>query len=170
MAQSVQQQIPRDKFLMIAMNLLHRQFIAAARTPAKRLFREILDGRTVPLTTVKMEDNSTVRFRLSLEQSEYVGNLNYSAFRASLATLLGNISQALQNKSDVTVFTMDQRTDSIMFGITGVTIEDAKPSVMVLGADVEGQAGAITLQLMYIDPGQFAQQGAVAAAPPGGLA
>jgi hypothetical protein len=163
-----QQSIPKDKFLMLSINLLHRQFIALGRTEAKRLYREIQEGRTAPLSTVKMEDNSTVRFQLTLDGSEYPGKLNFSAFRASLSLLLGNVSRALQEGRDVAVFSMKERPESVLFGITAVTVEDSQPSVMALGADLENKAGAIILRLMYLDPAQFARaQTATAAAEAG---
>ena len=162
MSQPGDQTIPKEKFLLIAMNLLHREFIAATRTDAKNLFKEILDGRTVPITKVQMEDNSRVKFSLALDYSEYQGRLNYGAFRAGLATLLGNISQALQEDRDVAVFNPEQRPASMLFGITGVTVEDDKPRVLVLGADVGSGGPAVTLRLMYLDHHQFIDQDASA--------
>jgi hypothetical protein len=167
MSQLAQQNIPKDKFLIIAINLLHRYFIAAGRTPAKRLFREIHEGLTVPLTAVRMEDDSTVSFKLCMDHSEYVGQLNFSAFRGGLGVLLGNTSRALQSKQEVTVFNMDQRPGSVLFGVTGVSVADGRPSVMALGADVDGQPGTVTLRLMYLDPAQFIQGDGVAATSAG---
>lgn len=159
MSQPAKQTIPKEKFLVIAVNLLHRQFIAAGRAQAKRLYREIREGKLVPLTTVKMEDDSTVRFRLSLDHSEFGGHLNFGAFRGGLSVLLGNLARALQDQRDITVFNVQQRPESVLFGITGVTMEGDRTSVMVLGADTHGQAGVVTLRLMYLDPAQFAHKG-----------
>ena len=155
MPQTAQQTIPKDKFLVIALNLLHRQFIAAGRTQAKRLYRDVHDGQIMPITTIRMEDGSTVAFRLSLDHSEFAGHLNFSAFRGGLAVLLGNISRALQAKQEVTVFSMEQRPDCVMFGITGVTRDGQRTSVMVLGAETGAEPGKVTLRLMYLDPAQF---------------
>jgi hypothetical protein len=155
MPQTAPQTIPKDKFLLIALNLLHRQFIGAGRTQAKRLYRDIHEGRVLPITTVRMEDGSTVAFRLSLDHSEFAGHLNFSAFRGGLAVLLANISRALQAKQEVTVFSMAQRPDCVMFGITGVTRDGQRTSVMVLGAETGAEPGKVTLRLMYLDPAQF---------------
>jgi len=156
MPQTTPKSIPKDQFLVIAINLLHRHFIAAGRTAAKRLYRDVFEGRTVPITTVKMEDASTVAFRLSLDHSEFAGHLNFGAFRGGLSVLLGNISGALQDKREVTVFSVEQRPGSVLFGVTGVTVDGERTSVMVLGADTGEQAGLVTLRLMYLDPAQFA--------------
>ncbi len=156
MSATAQQNIPRDKFLVIAINLLHRNFVAAGRTQAKRLFRDILAGRVVPITTVRMEDGATLAFRLCLDHSEFAGPLNFSAFRGGLGVLLGNISRALQDKREVAVFGMQQRPDSVMFGITGVTRDAERTNVMVLGAETGVEPGKVTLRLMYLDPAQFA--------------
>lgn len=162
MTQPNQQNLPKDKFLMLAVNLLHRHFIAPGRTEAKRLYREIQEGRTAALTTVRMEDQSTLSFKLVLDHSEFPGRLNFSAFRAGLSTLMGNIARTVQAEKEVTVFNMTDRPDSVLFGITGVVVEDGQPSVMALGADTGGQVGAVTLQLMYLDPKQFASSASAA--------
>lgn len=155
MASSARHNIPRDKFLLIAINLLHRNFIEAGRTRAKRLFREIHEGRAAAITSVTMEDDSTVRFKLSLDHSEFGGHLNFSTFRAGLTNLLGNISRALQDKQEVRVFSMEHHPGSLLFGITGVTVEGDRTNVLALGADTQGRAGTVTLRLMYLDPRQF---------------
>ena len=165
MAQSDAQTIPKEKFLLIATNLLHRQFIAAPRTEAKRVFREVAEGRSVPMTTVRMEDNSTVAFRLELDHSEFDGKLNFGAFRASLAVLITNLSRSLEEKRPVTVFNMQHREQSVMFGVTGVTVEQGQPNVLVLGADTSGPPGNVLLRLMYLDHRQFAAAGQGGAAP-----
>lgn len=158
MSQTSSGTMPTDKFLKIALNLLHRQFIAGGRTEAKQLYRRLLEGDTTHITTVEMEDRSRVPYGLAMDCSEFEGKLNYGAFRASLVTLLGNISRVLEEGREVTVFNRDQRPDSLLFGITGVTMEQDKPNVLVLGADVGGRKPAVILRLMYLDPRQFQEQ------------
>jgi hypothetical protein len=158
MAQIPQQTIPTDKFLLIAVNLLHQQFIGAARTQAKRVFREFETGRTLGITTVKMEDESTVRFSMVLDHSEFQGKLNFGAFKASVSILLGNLAKALQEKKKIAVFNVEGGANSVLFGVTGVTVEDEQPNVMVLGCDVGEEAGAVTLRLLYLNPDQFIRQ------------
>ena len=46
------------------------------------------------------------------------------------------------------MFTVDQRPGAMLFGITGVTVEGDRTSVMVLGAESGVEAGTITLQLI----------------------
>ena len=168
MAQSQQKTIPTDKFLTIAVNLLHRQFIEAGRTQAKQVYRELEAGRTLGLTAVKMEDESTLRFSVAMDYSEFQGHLNFGAFKASLSTLLANLVTTLQAKKDVTVFSMQGANTSVMFGITGATIEDGHTNVMVLGTDVREEPGAVTLRLMYLNPEQFTRQGGDPAADAAG--
>ncbi len=155
MPQYKNQSMPREKFLMMAVNLLHRAFVESTRTEAKNTYREIAEGRAVHLTTVQMEDGSTSRFGIRLDQSEYRGKLNYGAFRASLATLINNIGQALKDQREVNVFNAQDNPDTLLFGVTSVTLEDDIPNVMVLGAELGSRTGESTLNLMYLDPSQF---------------
>ena len=167
MTQSQTQSIPREQFLMMAINLLYKAFIESARTDAKNVYREIVGGNAIHLSTVQMEDKATVRFDLSLDQTEFRGKLNYGGFRASLATLIDNISQALRDEKEVPVFSAGEDAGSMIFGITAATVEHDVPKVMVLAADTGGQGGAIMLRLMYLDPQQFAAQQTAGTGAPG---
>lgn len=163
MSQYQSQSIPQEKFLMMSVNLLHRAFVDAPRTEAKNAYREISEGRAVHLTTVKMEDGSTSRFGLKLDHGEYRGKLNYGAFRTSLATLIGNLGQALQDEREVNVFNAQDNPDTLLFGVTAVTVDDDTPNVMVLGAELGGSTGETLLSLMFLDPTQFMAQESSAA-------
>ncbi len=158
MSQSAQQTIPKEKFLVIAVNVLYRHFIEAGRPQAKRLYRVIREGHVAGLSKLRMEDDSTMQFQLSMDHSEFGGHLGFGAFRGGLEILLGNLGRALQDGREISVFNTQERPDSMLFGITGVTVEGDQTSVMVLGADVGETAGVVTLRLMYLDPAQFADQ------------
>ena len=156
MAQVQSQSISRDKFLLMAVNLLGRAFIQAPRTDAKRVYREMEEGRPIHLATVEMEDKSTARFDLSLDHGEFRGKLNYGGFRASLATLLGNITAKLQEEDpEVSVFTAGDDPNNMIFGVNAVTVEAEQPNVLVLGADTGMRGNSVMLKLMYLDPEQF---------------
>jgi hypothetical protein len=155
MASVQNQSIPRDQFLTMAINLLHRAFIEAGRTEAKKLYRTVAEGKTVPLTKVEMEDKSVVRFDLSLDHSEYDGTLNYGAFRNSLATLLSNLARALQEGHQIPSFSAQGDDKNQIIGITGVTMERDVPAVMVLSVNVSNRDAAVMLRPMYLDYQQF---------------
>jgi len=148
--------LPREKFLLIAVNLLHRALLQPPRTEAKQVFRELAGGRTLALNPVEMEDRSTARFGLALDASEYRGRLNYGAFRAGLETLVGNLAAYLREDREVAVFDAREGGTGMVFGVSAVTVEEQQANVMVLGA--ESGAEHTLLRLMYLDPDQFDQQ------------
>ena len=156
MAQYQSQTVPREKFLVMSVNLLYKAFLESRRTEAKNVFRDMLAGKSVHLTNVQMEDKSQVRFEIALDYSEYRGKLNFGGFRASLVQLVAQLSDALREKRDIKVFTAEHNPDVMIFGVTAVTYEDGQPCVMVLGADSTPARGAIELRLQYLDPDQFA--------------
>ncbi len=155
MAQLQNQSIPRDKFLLMSVNLLHKAFIEASRTEAKKLYRLLAEGTPVGLSKVQMEDKSTLAVGLSLDQSEFRGRLNFGAFRSSVATLIGNVGKALQDGSTYPVFGGEAEAGGMIFGITAVTAEDGQANVMVLGTKTGDRGAGVMLRLMYLDPGQF---------------
>lgn len=151
------QSMSREQFLTMAVNLLHRAFVEEKRTTAKRLFRDVLDGKRVALTNVQMEDKSTVRFDIALDCSEYDGSLNFGAFRASLVSLLGNLATTLKEKREISTFGAQGNEENMIFGVTGVTVERDIPSVMVLSAITNSPDASVLLRLMYLDYQQFLQ-------------
>ncbi|TDG14153.1 hypothetical protein E2F43_11810 [Seongchinamella unica] len=149
------QSMPREQFLTIAVNLLHRAFMDAKRDDAKILFRELIEGRRAPLTNVQMEDKSTVRFDLSMDYSQYGGSLNFGAFRASLTALLANLVDAIKSGREITTFGAQGNPDNIIFGVTGVNVDRGVPSVLVLSTHADSREPVIQLRLMYLDYQQF---------------
>ena len=161
MARIETQSIPREQFLTIAVNLLHRAFVESKRDDAKNLFRSVLEGKRAALTNVQMEDKSTIRFDLSMDASEYDGALNFGAFRASLTALLSNLAAALKSNQEITTFAAEGDPNNIIFGVTGVNVDRGIPSVLVLSTHADARDAAILLRLMYLDYNQFlrSQQG-----------
>jgi len=155
MATQQTQSIPGDQFLTMAINLLHRAFVEATRTEAKKLYRDIEAGKSIALTRVEMEDKSLVRFDLSLDHSEYQGTLNFGAFKASLSTVLANLVKALQAGQKIPRFSAEGDDNNMIFGITGVTVERDVPAVMVLSVRVHPSDAVVMLRPMYLDYQQF---------------
>ena len=156
MAKLQSQTLSQDKFLTIAVNLINKALLEAGRTEAKSRFKELSQGRRLPLTQVQMEDKSLVRFDLALDHGEFQGKLNFGGFRASVALLLKNLVDTLKENKPITAFSADNDPDVKLFGVTSVTVEDGKPNVMVLGSDSAGGQPLVVLRLMYLDPQQFA--------------
>lgn len=162
MATLQHQSMPRDRFLLMSANLLHKAFIEASRTDAKNLYRSLSEGAAVRLTRVQMEDQSTLGVNLSLDYSQYRGKLNFGAFRASVGALIGNVGQILREEGDYPMFGGGGGNGPTIFGITAVTVDDDQPNVMVLGAESNDADASVTLQLMYLDPSQFPEAAAQA--------
>ena len=155
MATTETKSIPADQFLTMAINLLHKAFIEQGRTEAKKLYKTIAEGKIVPLTNVQMEDKSVVRFDVSLDHSEYQGKLNFGAFRASLSTTLANLAKAVQDGAKINTYTAENNENNMIFGISGVTMENDIPAVMVISTQVSDRGAAVMLRPMYLNYEQF---------------
>ena len=145
--------MPQGKFLTVASNILYKSLIEASRTEAKKLFNTVCQGKRIALLTVRMEDGSDLRFDLSLDSSEFRGNLNFGAFRASVMQLLAAMGETLQAEKEVQVFT-EENDGSVLFGLPGVSREGDQINVLMLSANMRA-AGTVLLKLMYMDPQQF---------------
>ena len=155
MATTETKSIPTDQFLTMTINLLHKAFIEQNRTEAKKLFKTVAEGKIVPLTNVQMEDKSVVRFDVSLDHSEYLGKLNFGAFRASLSTTLANLVKAMQEGHAINTYSAENNDNNMIFSITGVTVENDTPAVMVISAQISDRGAAVMLRPMYLNYEQF---------------
>ena len=97
-------------------NLLHKAFQESTRTQSKNLFRELEKGHTVALTQVKMEDESLLRFDLAIDCTEFRGNLNFGAFKASVGVLIANLARALEDGKELPVYSAEGKADTLLFG------------------------------------------------------
>lgn len=142
-----------EKFLTIASNILYKSFFEAARTDAKNMYKALLEDKRVALMNLKMEDESELRFDVSLDSSEFCGTINFGAFRSSLQALIGTTSGHLEAKNEIVTFT-EKETDEILFGVPGLTQEDGQLNALMLSG-LFSAVGVVHLKLQYMEPGQF---------------
>lgn len=157
MATTQSNSMQQDTFLRISCNLLYKVFTENTRTQAKKLFRQLESGHRVALTQLKLEDGGETRFDLSFNHQQFVGRINYTAFRNSLMSLLMNLNQQLENSEKVPVFTEENNDGNILFGTLGMTQDSEQLNVMVLGVNTDQPDATVELQLVYLEPSQFLQ-------------
>ena len=133
-----------------------------SRTVGKRLFRELESGTRIAVTKLRMEDESEVRMDLKLDCTEFRGALNFSLFRDSVLALLSRLSDTLRDEESAlpVMRLMDeagQSTSSETLRVPGVIALDGVPNMLMMGATPSPSEPVILIELMYIDPEQFAQ-------------
>ena len=155
--------LTEEQLATISANILHQTLIEVSRTVGKRLFRELESGTRIPVTQLRMEDGSEVRMDLKLDCSEFRGALNFSLFRDSVLALLSRLSDTLRDEESAlpVMRLMDEAGQSTserrLFGVPGVIVLDGVPNMLMMGATPSPSEPIILIELMYIDPEQFAQ-------------
>lgn len=155
--------LTEEQLATISANILHQGLIEVSRTVGKRLFRELESGTRIAVTQLRMEDGSEVRMDLKLDRSEFRGALNFSLFRDSVLALLSRLSDTLRDEESAlpVMRLMDEAGQSTserrLFGVPGVIALDGVPNMLMMGATPSPSEPVILIELMYIDPEQFAQ-------------
>ena len=155
--------LTEEQLATISANILHQTLIEVSRTVGKRLFRELESGTRIAVTKLRMEDESEVRMDLKLDCTEFRGALNFSLFRDSVLALLSRLSETLRDEDTVlpVMRMMDESGQSTserrLFGVPGVIALDGVPNMLMMGATPSPSEPVILIELMYIDPEQFAQ-------------
>lgn len=142
------------QLLTASANALHQAFIAATRVEAKRRFRELSDGKRVPLVELALEDDSILRLTLELDHRHHTGGLNFSGFRRILGLLLYRVGERLQQDQPDLGLMNDEAGRRLLFHIPAVEAHGETMNILVLGMDLT-VPGLAMLQLLYMDPSQY---------------
>tara|TARA_Y100000385_G_scaffold267626_1_gene303936 strand:- start:960 stop:1478 length:519 start_codon:yes stop_codon:yes gene_type:complete len=151
-----------EQFATVCCNILHTALIETPRTTSKRVFRELEAGTRVSLTQLKMEDESTLRMDLRLITDDFKGTLNYSTFRDALQVLLSRFREHITQEQPLKAFrALDESGEATLerrlYAITAPIVSGAEINVMMLGVDPHPSEPVVLLELMFVDPEQFAQ-------------
>jgi hypothetical protein len=155
-----------EQFATISANVIHQSLIEVSRTVGKRIFRELEVGKRIAVTQLRMEDEGEVRLDVTLDHSEFRGALNFSIFRDSVLALLSRLGDTLRDKdTSLPVMRMMDETGEAtserrLFGVPGLIVVDGVANMLMMGATPSVSEPVVLIELMYIDPEQFAQSDA----------
>lgn len=142
------------QLLPLTLQSLDRLFLRSQKEKAKKLFKEIADGKVIDLGSLTFEDKrlEPIKLRLALDHSEFVGLLTFHLFKVALQQTLQSIAVKLEKKQDLNIFESND-SEEIIFLTPGIIQQDEKINVMVVGVKPSLQAALIKLQ--FLDPEQF---------------
>jgi len=129
---------------------MNQRILAASKTVAKNVFRDLYDGKALPFMDISSPDLGDVSCDLALDHTQFVGTLNFSQFRNALVSHMQQITITLQEKKELSVFT-NEETDDIIFYLPGVIEDGGTMNVLVTGIE-QRSAGNMTVRLMFLDP------------------
>jgi hypothetical protein len=147
-----------QRFFTGALNVLHAGFIKASRAQAKRHYARVHGGAVLELAKLRLGDGSDLLFRVTLDQSEFRGKLDFATFRKALMQLLAKLQDRIRFKGELIVYS-NEETGSLLLNLPSVVTEDGRTNVMMLGVD-KPEPGVVTLRLQFLDPEQFRQPAA----------
>ena len=145
-----------EQLLSISAQALYKTFFETARDQSKQIFKELEKGKTCSLYVIKIANGQEIQGKLSLDKTEFVGKINYSAFRAALEVMVKRIADKINKKEDLNIFTNEDNGEMV-FHIPGFVENDGQVNILVLGV-VQQAAGVIGQKLMFLDPTQFAKK------------
>jgi hypothetical protein len=148
------QQIDLDPTLFLGALLenLNSHFFANSRDESKQLYMSLAGQKAVPFMHVNAAESGEIFCDLALDNSQYVGKLNYGQFRKCLAVMMHSISNRIEAKQDLNV--MNSENGDILFNVPGIVQSDSTVNVLVSGISQAGP-GKIVIRLMFLEPSQY---------------
>lgn len=150
----VKTQIGIDQLLTLSLQGLDGLFFKAHKEKAKKLYKEIHEGRVVNFGSLNFKDNQLlpIKLKLSLDYSQFVGHLTFHVFKVALQQTLRHVAQKLEKHADLNIFTADA-SDEIVVLTPGIIQQGDIVNVMAIGITPSSQAAIVKLQ--FLDPEQF---------------
>jgi|TARA_B110000902_G_C14287453_1_gene579448 uncharacterized membrane protein YgaE (UPF0421/DUF939 family) len=137
-------------------NVLHKTFFDNTRLVAKRVFNELDKGKRLKLISLTMEDKSELNIDVSLDTTEYIGQLNFSLMRKHLKALLAQIAKLLEEGKRPSVRN-NQQNGSQLFNIPGAVVEQGQLNVLMMAWSSKVK-GTLEIELMFFEPTQFIEK------------
>lgn len=141
------------ELVSLAANILDKLFIKAPKDKAKAAFKDIKQGKLIPLGTVTIQDTLKPTLKIALDYSEFRGpGFNYNVFETALKGILQQISLKFQAKADLNVMSSDN--GQVLIHLPGVVQIEEQFNVMVMTFDISTLTD-ITIRMMFLDPQQY---------------
>jgi hypothetical protein len=137
-------------------NVLHKTFFDNTRLVAKRVFNELDKGKRLKLVSLTMEDKSELKIDVSLDTTDYVGQLNFSLMRKHLKSLLAQIAKLLEEGKRPSVRN-NKQNGTQLFNIPGAVVEQGQLNVLMMAWSSRVK-GTVEIELMFFEPTQFVEQ------------
>ena len=145
--------ISPEQMLVAIHQHLRARFFDASKTLSKQAFNDLNDGKKMPLVEISSPDLGDVIGILSLDSSDFVGKLNYSAFRDALGSHLNRCAEKLKNEEGLNIFS-NEETGAMLFNVPGLVQIDDQLNVIVTGIE-QSKPGEIDIKLMFLHPDNF---------------
>jgi|SaaInl5LU_22_DNA_1037371.scaffolds.fasta_scaffold10180_3 hypothetical protein len=145
-------EIKPNELMTIIINGLNQMFFKVPEADGKLLFDEILGGQSAKILNLATKSGD-LDCELSLDNSEFIGDMNFDAFRSLLASHLHNAASHIKKKEPLNLF-MNEEKNEIVFHMPGVVAFADHMNLMVSSVR-QHKPGIIDIKLMCLDPSQF---------------
>jgi len=149
--------LPPVELMTAVYNNLNKRFFETTRNDAKQLYVAISDGRGIPFMAIVVPEKGNINCSLALDQSQFVGKLNFSSFKKALASHLQRIAEKLGKQEDLNMYINEANGDKI-FNLPGLVETGDTVNILVTGIE-QRKAGSMTIRLMFLDPENLARSG-----------
>ena len=147
-------ELKSEDFLAALNRNLDLHFFLSDRTQAKQKFSQLKNGEKLPIMKLGFSDQSELECSLVLDHSEYVGKVNFGAFRKHLAMMMHGIKTRLESDAELNV--MRDASGQVLFNIPGIVRDEKSTNVLVCGL-AQTTASEANINLMFLNPDAYDQ-------------
>lgn len=133
--------------------LLYDYIVRPDKHTGKMRFKKLNEVEQHYVAEMPTQDGSTAKINLKLDQSEFIGKLNFTTFRKFVSHLVGLIAQALEKDTEISI-RKEESSQRFLLNLPAAMNINDELNVLILGFDLQ-QVNEITIELMFFEPTQF---------------
>lgn len=150
MAETASHKLKNKDVVAFISNMLKLVVFDNTRDNAKRIFRDLHEGKTLNLPAIRMPDESEVQLRMNLDFKHFRGKPVFSQFRNHLRALLNQVMVRGQ-QGDIPMWVAPDGSRRMVNLPIPMEI-DGVLNVLAVGFASSDQG--ILINLVYVDPNQ----------------
>ena len=146
-------QLNLAELVNLAAKLLDRIFRQAPKDKIKPVFKELKNGKQIPLGHVTLDAKVDSDLKLALDYSEFKGpGFNFDVFAAALEGVLQQISDVFRDQGELNIMTSEDA--SVLIHLPGAVQIGEQLNVLVLAFEM-ADINNIVVKLMFVEPDQY---------------
>ncbi|MCH2578592.1 MAG: hypothetical protein MK003_09590 [Pseudomonadales bacterium] len=153
MSDKIEFAVDTKDLIQNSIQLLFDYLINSSKHDAKNRFNKLIECDRHVISEMDLEFGVPIQIMLSLDHSEFNGELNFANFQKYLAQLVGLLAMTLENGEEL-LLREEKNTNRFLVELAAPVDGDEQRNILMLGFNLQS-AAVVILELMFFEPSQF---------------
>ena len=156
MSDKIEFSVDTKDLIQNSIQLLFDYLINSPKHEGNNRFKKLIESDRHVISEMPLEFGLPVQIMLSLDYSEFKGELDFTSFKKYLAQLVGLLAMTLENGEEL-LLREEKNTKRFLVELAAPVDADEQQNILMLGINLQS-ASVVALELMFFEPSQFIQK------------